>query len=107
MNTSEKNENGLAELIVILFLSIIIGLVAYWYLNLRQKPASTNQVEDKTILIKKTKESTVEEPEQEMVHFEEVNEDESTPEEINNEVLEELDEIILSLDEEDEDLSDL
>ncbi len=111
MSTNIQKEKGLAALIIIILLSVLLGLAAYWYLNLRPKRQTPGTDEERTVLIKKTQDTSArdmaEDEEPFLVSFEDLDEDEDTPEEINNEVLEELDQIILSLDEDDEDISDL
>lgn len=99
-----RKENGAAGILVIILLLIIIGgaIYSYFYLYLPlQEAQQTPELETK--LIKNTQE---EEFEEENVVFEDIPETESTPQEINNQALEEMDEIMLSV-EGDEDLSDL
>lgn len=102
-----NNNKGIAPIIIILFLALVIAGGIYWYINIYLPGISAYSAPSatETKYIKKTQvqESS---PQKETTEFEELSEDESTPDEINNDVLNELDEIILSI-EGNEDISDL
>lgn len=99
-----KNQRGVAPIFAILLIVLMAGAAAYWYfmfylpgLKNNASPTATE-----TKLIKKT-ENTQESTD---ASFKQIPEDENTPGEIDNTSLDEMDQIILSVDGS-EDLSDL
>jgi len=89
-----------------LLLVVLLGGLAFYFLVLNKQSELDEMSSDlsgKEVFVKKTQE---EEPEETEKIFDSIVEDENTPDEINNQVLYELDQIITSIDE-DEDLSDL
>jgi hypothetical protein len=89
----------------LLLLVLVVGIAAYWYLvyfKPGMKEASSPTVTE-TKLIKKTETTGDSSPSGQM---NEMPESENTPSEINNQAVDEMDQIILSVDGS-EDLSDL
>lgn len=99
-----NKERGLSAIILLLVLVVLSAFAAYWYLYIRQPtPAPLSKTSTDDVYVK-TEQNL--EQEQEVEEFTALEEDASTPEEIDNEAMDELDQLILSV-EGDEDLSDL
>lgn len=107
MDKQFQKEEGVLVIYLVLLLVIAGGLAAYWYLYVRQpSPQTSMEPMDRDVFVRTTDDAGKEAEEMIDEGFEEIVEDESTPEEINNQTLQELDELILSV-EGDEDLTDL
>ncbi len=102
-----KKEQGLSLIILLISLAIIVGLAAFWYVGYRKGPSliPATLPLGKDVFVKKSG-GDVDQGGIVGEEFETLEQGESTPEEINNDVVEELDALILSIEDE-EDLSDL
>ncbi|MFC1722314.1 hypothetical protein ACFL0C_01555 [Patescibacteria group bacterium] len=106
MNKTYKSEKGVASIIFILIILVLIGVIIYMYFGgipSSPEPSTTN-LETTTMIVKESEEEEL--PEAEDV-FERLDEDETTPNEINNETVDELDSLIKSVDSTEEDIADL
>ena len=107
-NKHQKSESGIACVIIVLVVCVLLALAAFFYVG--------NNIDK----INENKES-LKSPQAPVVvgqvgdlpgaeggsNFEIIEENESTPDEIGNDVMEELDSLMDSIGDEDEDLSDL
>jgi len=99
-----EKQKGLS-IILILLLVVLLGGLAFYFFVVKEQGAPKLKLGEfgREVFVKKTQEEDSMEEEK---IFEPIVEDDKTPEEINNRVLNELDEIIISIDD-DESLSDL
>lgn len=98
---NKNHENGALSVILILLVVAAIGLLTYLFISSRAQPQT--MMEETTFVTTQEESAPTETADEE---FAPVEEDETTPEEINNQALDELDQLILSV-EGTEDLSDL
>lgn len=95
-----KNEKGISGILLLLLaVGVLIGVFFYF-----KKIATVDAPADGSEAMMEEKRDSMEKEES---AFDSLDEDEDTPEEIDNEVLEELDSLILDLEEDEEDLTDL
>ena len=98
--TTLTNEKGISGILVLIAVTAVVGVFILFLIN---------QIRDRNVEVQEaivTQKVVITPKEDE---FEEIAEDESTPEEINNEVLDELDALVKELDEDvlSDDLDDL
>ena len=95
-----NSQKGISTILILLVGALVVGVGVYFFLGKAGDGDKMMEKETK-VLIKQTEEES--EPNE---AFGSLSEDSDTPEEINNDVVDELDELILSI-EGNEDLSDL
>ena len=102
MRNFHKSEKGIASIVFILIILVLIGVIVYLYMDKISSSPASDVNEETSLIIKEEAQNGMEEG-----AFEEIPEDETTPEEINNEKLKELDSIVESVESIEEDFSDL